>query len=43
MNNQANDQKFETVLKFDEKFDADTKGFYSDKNNIVKVDIIVEQ
>lgn len=43
MNNQANDQKFETVLKFDEKFDEDTKGFYSDKNNIVKVDIIVEQ
>ena len=43
MNNQANNQKFETVLKFDEKFDADTKGFYSDKNNIVKIDIIVEQ
>ena len=43
MNNQANNQKFETVLKFDEKFDEDTKGFYSDKNNIVKVDIIVEQ
>ena len=43
MNNQANNQKFETVLKFDEKFDEDTKGFYSDKNNIVKIDIIVEQ
>mgnify|MGYP000618927781 CR=1 FL=1 len=43
MNNQANNQKFETVLKFDEKFDADTKGFYSDKNNIIKIDIIVEQ
>ena len=43
MNNQANNQKFETVLKFDEKFDADTKGFYSDKNNIIKIDVIVEQ
>jgi hypothetical protein len=43
MNNQANKQKFETVLKFDEKFDADTKGFYSDKNNIIKVDVIVER
>ena len=43
MNNQANDQKFETVLKFDEKFDADTKGFYSGKNNIIKIDVIVEQ
>ena len=43
MNNQANNQKFETVLKFDEKFDADTKGFYSGKNNIIKIDVIVEQ
>ena len=43
MNNQANNQKFETVLKFDEKFDADTKGFYSDKNNIIKIDVMVEQ
>ena len=43
MNNQANDQKFETVLKFDEKFDADTKGFYSAKHNIIKIDVIVEQ
>ena len=43
MNNQANDQKFETILKFDQKFDEDTKGFYSDKNNIIKIDVIVEQ
>ena len=43
MNNQANNQKFETVLKFDQKFDEDTKGFYNDKNNIIKVDIMVEQ
>ena len=43
MNNQANNQKFETVLKFDEKFDEDTKGFYSDKNNIIKIDVMVEQ
>tara|TARA_B110000908_G_scaffold169478_1_gene226726 strand:+ start:1195 stop:2844 length:1650 start_codon:yes stop_codon:yes gene_type:complete len=43
MNNQANDQKFETVLKFDEKFNQDTKGFNSDKNNIIKIDVIVDQ
>jgi hypothetical protein len=43
MNSLANGQGFETVLKFDEKFDEDTKGFYSDKNNIIKIDIIVEQ
>ena len=43
MNNQANNQKFEAVLKFDQKFDEDTKGFYNDKNNIIKVDIMVEQ
>jgi hypothetical protein len=43
MNNQANNQKFETVLKFNEKFDEDTKGFYSDKNNIIKIDVLVEQ
>ena len=43
MNSLANGQGFETVLKFDEKFDADTKGFYSDKNNIIKIDVIVEQ
>ena len=43
MNNQANDQKFETVLKFDQKFDAATKGFYDDKNNIIKIDVMVEQ
>ena len=43
MNNQANNQKFETVLKFDKKFDANTKGFYIDKNNIIKIDVIVEK
>ena len=43
MNNQANKQKFETVLKFDLKFDEDTKGFYAEKNNIIKVDVIVER
>jgi hypothetical protein len=43
MNNQANKQKFETVLKFDPKFDQDTKGFYAEKNNIIKVDVIVER
>ena len=43
MNNQKNNQKFETVLKFDQKFDEDTKGFYSEKNNIIKIDVIVEQ
>jgi len=43
MNNQANNQKFETVLKFDPKFDEDTKGFYAEKNNIIKVDVVVEQ
>lgn len=43
MNNQANKQKFETVLKFDLKFDENTKGFYAEKNNIIKVDVIVEQ
>lgn len=43
MNNQANDQKFETVLKFDKKFNENTKGFYNDKNNIIKVDVMVEQ
>jgi hypothetical protein len=41
MNNQANKQKFETVLKSDLKFDEDTKGFYAEKNNIIKVDVIV--
>ena len=43
MNSLANAQGFETVLKFDEKFDADTNGFYSDKNNIIKIDVTVEQ
>ena len=43
MNSLANGQGFETVLKFDEKFDADTKGFYDDKHNIIKIDVIVEQ
>lgn len=43
MNNLKNGQKFETVLKFDPKFDEDTKGFYSDKNNIIKIDVVVEK
>lgn len=43
MNNLRNGQKFETVLKFDQKFNEDTKGLYEEKNNIIKVDVIVDK
>ena len=43
MNNLRNGQKFETVLKFDQKFNEDTRGFYEEKNNIIKVDVIVDK
>lgn len=43
VNNQENNQKYEVVLKFDKKFNEDTAGFYQDKNNIIKIDVLVEK
>jgi len=42
MNNYNNDQKYEVVLKFDKKFDYDTRGFNADTNNLVKIDVYVD-
>jgi hypothetical protein len=43
MNNYNNDQKYEVVLKFDKKFDYDTRGFNADTNNLVKIDVYVDE
>jgi hypothetical protein len=42
MNNYYNGQKYEVVLKFDKKFDYDTRGFNADTNNLVKIDVYVD-
>jgi hypothetical protein len=42
MNNYYNGQKYEVVLKFDKKFDYDTRGFNDDTNNLVKIDVYVD-
>ena len=42
-NNEKNLQNYEVVLKFDKKFNEDNLGFFSDRNNVVKVDVFVEK
>ena len=43
MNNLNNKQKYEVVLKFDKKFDYDTRGFNADTNNLIKIDVYVDE
>ena len=42
--NEINDKssKYETIIKFSNKFNSETAGFKNDENNIIKIDIVID-
>ena len=42
--NEINDKysKYETIIKFSNKFNSETVGFINEENNIIKIDIVIE-
>ena len=41
--NELNLQNYEVIIKFDKKFNENNLGFFSEENNIVKIDVVVDK